>query len=111
MDYLATFGKFPIEVQNWTESDLNFTKLITENKLEYFLNFKVQACRSPTDGVEILCAFEDNFYSWKRYVTTNLEYTSKDITDMFELLQFPTENVFGLTKELKEKSKEVKQTV
>lgn len=107
MDYLATFGKFPIEVQSWTESDLNFKKLITENKLEYFLNYKLQACPSPADGAEILCAFYDGFYSWERYVTTNLKFTAKDITDMFKLLKLPTEDVENLTRELKEKSKEV----
>lgn len=104
---MSSFGKFPIQKPDWTEADLNFTKLLTETKLEYFLNFELVYCPSPKDGIEIICVIPEEYHSWKRYVSNNLKYTVKDVSDMFELLKFPSSSIHALISEFKETSVKV----
>lgn len=110
MEFLASFGKFPNQISNWTEKDLNFTKLEIETKLEYFLNFKITHCPSPKDGVEILCLVPEYIYSWSRYSLTNLLYTAKDVKEMFKLLGIPSDNVDEVLKEIENQPLDVSKS-
>lgn len=98
MEFLASFGKFPNQKLNWTESDLNFTKL--ETKLDFF---RISRCPSPkNESVQILCVEWEQDYPWRQNVNSAdyLKNTAKDIELMFEALGFSTVSLDEILKEI-----------
>lgn len=95
LKYLAAFGKFPFQDMNWKESDLNFSKLQTETKFEYFINYDITYCPSPIDGVKILCLeYKNHLGLWNGNTGVTLQDdTIEDIKQMFKALGFPTDKV------------------
>lgn len=93
LDYINSFGKFPLLTQNWTEADLNFTKIFNEIKLEFIINMKVNFCPHPVTRDDIVCLTHVQQFGWERYKRTSSNYTIKDIKDMLEILKISSEGV------------------
>jgi endonuclease III-like uncharacterized protein len=93
LNYLSSFGKFPLLTNNWTESDLNFTKLFNEVKLEYLINMRVSFCTHPRTNEDIVCLVSVKQHTWERYKTTSSNLTAKDIQKMLEILSIEFDKV------------------
>lgn len=99
-DYLSSFGTFPYQTSNWTENDLNFTKIEAELNFEFFVRYKINLCQSPRSDAKIFC-LEHHFYNpWDRFYYRNKYHVVRDIEKMFEALDFPTENVVEMFENL-----------
>lgn len=98
LDFINSFGNFPLLTKNWTETDLNFTKIFNEIKLEYLLNMRVNFCPHPTASDDIVCLYPVQQHTWERYKTTSINFTIKDVHDMLNILRIPVDGVEDIVK-------------
>ena len=108
LNYLNSFGKFPLMIKDWKESDLNFTMLINEIKLEYLINYRINFCPHPVTREDIVCMYSVQKHTWKRYKTTSSNFTILDIQDMLRILRIPIDDVRDIVQGLFESALEVK---
>lgn len=80
---------------NWTETDLNYTKLIGETKLENFLYFIVDFCSEDFKARLCLKTFVSKRFGWQIHVLNNAE----NAAEMFEVLDLPTRDIIEWIKE------------
>lgn len=104
LNYLNSFGKFPLLNQEWKESDLNFTKLFNEVKLEYLVNMRVNFCPHPITREDVACIYVVEKNSWKRYKKTSSGTNIKDIKDMLRALSIPLDGVEEMVRHFYETS-------
>jgi hypothetical protein len=107
LNYLSSFGKFPLLTNNWTESDLNFTKLFNEVKLEYLINMRVNFCAHPLTRDDIICLQSVKQYTWERYKTTSSNFTAKDVQDILRVLSIEFDEVDEMIRGFYQSSLEV----
>ena len=108
LNHLNSFGKFPLMDKDWKESDLNFTRLLNEIKLEYLINYRINFCPDPVTRADIVCMYSVKKYTWKRYKTTSSDFTILDIQDMLKILEIPSDDVRDIVQGFFESGLEVK---
>lgn len=68
----------------------------------------VDFCPHPKTSEDILCFKHLEQHTWRRYQTTNSNFTAKDIKDMFKAFSLSTDGVDELIAEFYNKSLNVK---
>lgn len=99
---------FPLLKENWTEADLNFTKLLNEVKLEYVTNMRVNFCPHPVTGDDIVCIYPVLRHTWERVIRTSENFTAQDIRDMLKILNIPADDADEMVRGFWESALKVK---
>lgn len=68
----------------------------------------IDFCPHPKTSEDILCFKHLDQHTWRRYQTTNSNFTAKDIKDMFKAFSLSTDGVDEMITEFHLKSLNVK---
>ena len=95
-------------VNDWKETDLNFTKLFNEIKLEYLINMQIKICSSSKLLDDVICMTHIEQYTWQRFDAPGFLSIVKDIEQILRTLDISYEGIKEMVKDIHEISKKVK---